>query len=115
MAHDQEYDKQDARRAKTNKKGRGRRAEGAQYEFDQTSWTAVLALVLTAMAAGGAVRVGRTRDGGALALGMYVGDDYGTEYIRPSENADVAVQEIVDAWLPTHGKTYDRQLAELRK
>lgn len=37
---------------------------------------------------GGALRFGYTRDGGAYAIGIYLGGDHFTEYIRPSEDID---------------------------
>lgn len=35
---------------------------------------------------GGAVRFGYTRDGGAYAIGIYLGNDHFTEYVRPGED-----------------------------
>lgn len=40
-----------------------------------------------ALAEGGAIRLGLTRDGGALAVGIYgLGGEPTTEYLRPSDN-----------------------------
>lgn len=47
---------------------------------------------------GGAVRVGLTRDMGALALGLYMGNEYDTEYVRPDESLEVALRTIVLDW-----------------
>lgn len=47
-------------------------------------------LVLRAIAVvgyrGGAIRFGYTRDGGAYAIGIYLGGDHFTEYVRPNED-----------------------------
>lgn len=37
---------------------------------------------------GGALRFGYTRDGGAYAIGIYLGGDHFTEYVRPSEDVE---------------------------
>jgi hypothetical protein len=65
-------------------------------DYDGT--IALLQLALGATLVGGAVRIGFTRDGGALALGMYMGEDYATEYIRPSEDLSMIVRELSVAW-----------------
>lgn len=47
---------------------------------------------------GGALRFGYTRDGGAYALGIYgLGEPY-TEYIRPSEDVEGFLQEVMAAF-----------------
>lgn len=45
-------------------------------------------LIDTITSRGGAIRFGYTRDGGAYALGLYYGDEYTTEYCRPSEDLE---------------------------
>jgi len=81
--------------------GRGKRGkrETAQYaldDYDGTQW--LLGLAMGAALLGGALRIGFTRDGGALALGVYAGADYGTEYVKPDEDLATAVREISLAW-----------------
>jgi len=58
----------------------------------------LLALAIGAALQGGAIRIGLTRDGGALAIGVYLGEDYGTEYVRPDEDLSVVAREISAAW-----------------
>lgn len=58
----------------------------------------MLQLAIGAALSGAALRIGLTRDSGALALGVYNGDDYGTEYVRPSEDLGHQVREISLAW-----------------
>jgi len=82
------------------KQARGRRASQAgTVDWGGFDWEATQALCEEMVAVGGAVRVGATRDGGAWALGIYQGDDYATEYIRPAEDFETAIREIVEAWL----------------
>jgi hypothetical protein len=81
--------------------GRGPRSKraGATYVFDDeraTQW--LLSLCVGAALSGGAIRIGLTRDMGAVAIGVYQGDDYGTEYVRPNENLEVAIREIAQGW-----------------
>lgn len=81
--------------------GRGKRADAtARYELSADHLMHLAALTHAFATSGGAVRIGLTRDGGALAIGCYAGDDYGTEYVRPSEDIGRAVAEIAEAWLP---------------
>jgi hypothetical protein len=81
------------------KRGPKSKRTAQDYSFDNeegTDW--LLAYVVGASMDGFALRVGLTRDGGALALGVYMGEQYGTEYIRPDEDLAVALREIGLAW-----------------
>ena len=62
-------------------------------------WAVLSAFTAVLMEHDGALRIGFTRDGGALALGVYQGEDYATEYIRPAEDFGKAVEEIAAAWI----------------
>lgn len=77
---------------------RKRRSQG-DYELTPESWLWLAALTQALVKEGGALRIGLTRDRGALALGVYLGNDYTTEYIRPSEDLAEAAMEIAEAWL----------------
>lgn len=80
-------------------KQRGRARARSQYVFDDTDGLDYLiALVLGNALQGGATRVGLTRDEGALAVGIYQGDNYGTEYVRPTEDLAQAIREIALDW-----------------
>lgn len=65
-------------------------------DYDGAQW--VLALAIGASIQGAAVRIGHTRDGGALALAIYKDGEYGVEYITPAEDLGQAVREIAQAW-----------------
>lgn len=87
------------RQGEGSKRGPRSKRKGEVYAFndyDSTVW--LLGLAIGAALSGGAARIGLSRDGGALAVGMYMGDDVSTEYIRPSEDLGEAVREISQAW-----------------
>lgn len=97
------------------KEARGRRkSAGGSVDMRRLDHQAVVALYIVAGTAGGAVRLGRTRDGGALAVGCYAGEDYATEYIKPNEVQEDAIREIVEAWWPEALEDYDALLEKLR-
>lgn len=88
-------------RGDAGKRGKGKRAAATtEYEFTPYTAHCINALAVAFAIGGGALRIGLTRDKGALALGCYYGDDYATEYIRPTEDILHAVTEIAEAWLP---------------
>lgn len=97
------------------KETRGRRRSGSDpANFLSSDYAAVLGLMVSFADAGGAVRYGYTRDGGAYALGVYLGDDYATEYIRPNEDFTAACIDIAEAWLPDKGAEFHRIYNQLR-
>lgn len=70
-------------RNKRNNKPKGEPADwsgvDAKLLLNAIAWTA---------ACGGALRLGYTRDGGAYAIGIYLGADSTTEYVRPNEDIE---------------------------
>jgi len=42
-----------------------------------------------------ALRFGYSRDGGAYAIGVYTGSEYWTDYVRPSEDIDQYLQDLL--------------------
>lgn len=76
-----------------------RNARGGFFQLTLQHWKLITVLGAMMVEQEGALRIGLTRDGGALALGMYLGDDYVTEYVRPSEDFYTALQEIAAAWI----------------
>lgn len=98
IAEDAQFEKKASKRERA-KQSRGRRAQTASVDWAGFGWAEVQALTEELVAVGGAVRIGATRDGGAWAFGIYHGDDYATEYVRPAEDFTQAVQEICEAWL----------------
>lgn len=56
-------------------------------------------LIVNVAGCGGAVRFGYTSDGGAYAIGFYGDGEPYTEYIRPSQDIDAALQAFCEAWV----------------
>lgn len=112
-AGDERQGRQDTRRAKQKEQRARRRNAGGTADYEGVDWRPIVALTAALAKAGGAVRLGYTRDGGAYALGLYMGDDYATEYIRPSEDWETAIGEIADLWTPDGGESYRETLASL--
>lgn len=94
--NDEHGKRQRARAARESK----RQSLAGTFDWSPDTIIQLGALASVVSRRGGAVRIGHTRDGGALAIGMYLEDDYATEYIRPTEDLSEAVAEIVAAWLP---------------
>jgi len=112
-AHDEVGNGKRNRRAEL-KQGRSKRASNAAtVSWDDANWYAVISLTEALSRRGGAVRLGKTRDGGAYALGIYLGDDYATEYIRGAEDFTEAIDEIVRAWIPEEHSNYLQRLHSL--
>jgi len=103
-----------ATRREAAKQARGaRRASGGSFTLDVRGWSILACLGQAFINVGGALRVGVTRDGGALALGAYYDDDYATEYVRPSEDLWEAASEIAAAWLPNGVDGLNAAVAQL--
>lgn len=95
---DMQEDKKSKRAAKKEQRARGRQLK-QPANLGELDWRRVAALCIVMARHDGAVRIGVTRDGGAIAFGMYRGDDYATEYIRPNEDTAKSLDEIAAAWL----------------
>jgi len=78
------------RESKSKRPPQNRKAFTREREqFDTTTiWSEEFKDALEiALAEGGAIRLGLTRDGGALAVGIYgLGTEPSTEYVRPSDD-----------------------------
>lgn len=95
------------------KESRGRRKSASQaIAWSEFAWLDFAALTVALANKGGAVRLGTTRDGGAWALGIYLDNDYATEYIKPTEDCREAIAEIAEAWL---GAGWGKQIADAQK
>lgn len=44
-----------------------------------------------------ALRFGYTRDGGAYSIGVYAGDEYFTDFIRPDDDIDVYLRDLLES------------------
>ena len=83
---------------------KNRRSKIAEAKGDPFDWRTVnpeklLHLVAIVAACGGAVRIGATRDGGAMAVGYYLEGDSWTEYVRPAEDIEAYFDGAIQDWL----------------
>lgn len=109
------HEERDSKQRAKNKNARGKRASrGGTFDRRAIDWIALIALTETLCDVGGALRIGLTRDGGAMALGVYVGNEYGTEYIRPGEGFYDACAEISDAWVHGSRSAFDGLYNDLK-
>jgi len=92
-------EKKSNKREAAKERREGSRRAGGKFQMSLMGWAVLTALTSVLMEHDGALRIGFTRDGGALALGVYMENDYATEYIRPAEDFYTAVSEIADAWV----------------
>jgi len=99
QAERQAEEKKSNKRSAAKERREGSRRGGAKMQLTLNHWTWLIGLTTLMAENEGAVRIGFTRDGGALALGMYQGDDYATEYVRPAEVFSDAILEIASAWV----------------
>jgi hypothetical protein len=83
----------------SSRRGPVSRRASESYPFNDYDGASLLwCLAIGSALNGGAIRIGLTRDGGALAIGVYQGENYGTEYVRPDEDLDTVVREIAAGW-----------------
>lgn len=77
-----------------------RRPRGARQSNEVADWKGVnnellVGAIACAAHRGGALRFGYTRDGGAYAVGVYYGDDHFTDYVRPGEDIDGYLRDLI--------------------
>jgi hypothetical protein len=107
------HDARDQKRAAAAERRATKRREQGTMDVAGLPWLTLAALIAEMAENGGAIRVGLTRDGGALALGMYHKDDYTTEYIRPNEDIEAALHSIADLWLTDGLLGLERRMAQM--
>lgn len=77
-------------------KSRGVRRESSESADWASAETATLRRAIeTAASTGGALRFGYSRDGGAYAIGIYGDGDPYTEFVRPAEDINVFLEEVI--------------------
>jgi hypothetical protein len=72
------------------------RKGGGVADWASASAEDVLRLVCAVSVAGGAVRFGYTRDGGAYSIGLYLGDDSKTYYCNDAEGIGEQITELIE-------------------
>lgn len=92
------YGKEQENRIK-NRRAKIAAAKGESFDWRLVDAIKLLHLVAIVASCGGAVRVGATRDGGAMAVGFYIDGDSWTEYVRPGEDIDAFLEGAMQDWL----------------
>lgn len=100
------YNEREARimgRASNSDRSSLARRRVVQRDQQPADWGAVdpnlLAGAITAISSqGGAIRFGYTRDGGAYAVGLLGDGEPRTEYIRPNDDIEEYLRQLVTAW-----------------
>lgn len=72
-------------------------------QFSSADWQSadpelIRAAIAVVTYRGGALRFGYTSDGGAYSVGVYGDGKPYTEYIRPHEDVDHFLRELIAAW-----------------
>jgi len=78
-----------------------RRREASNAVFTGCTAGLMQAVVHYMAEAGAAIRFGKTRDGGALSIGLYDGDDKRTEYLDPEDDLDVFLIDLLEVYAPS--------------
>jgi hypothetical protein len=69
---------------------------GNVADWGAVSGKVLVDLVQVVSGAGGAVRFGYTRDGGAYSVGVYLDDDRETFYFKPADDIDDAIAQLTE-------------------
>jgi len=88
----------DRRAAKAESKRRVSYGQGTVADWTSAESQLVVAAIAAISLAGGAIRFGYTRDGGAYAIGILGDGEPYTEYVRPSEDINAYLAALVEQW-----------------
>lgn len=78
-------------------RGLGRKGS-ATADWESADAQLLRKAVAAASIAGGALRLGYSRDGGAYSIGIYGDGEPYTEWVRPSDDIDDTLQKIVELY-----------------
>jgi len=101
--------------SKQEQQAKGTRARRTRGPIREASWLSanaitVLQAIEAVSKAGGALRFGLTRDGGAYAIGIYENGQAHTEYLRPGDDLSTFFAEVAaDFGGPAAGDPHDPQ------
>ena len=90
-----------ARRAAEREAGKKKTRRRREKQLEPADWNDVDSGVLADFVAfaqdvNGAVRFGRSRDGNTYSIGLYIGEERFTEWVRNDANRDVAFRDLLD-------------------
>lgn len=106
-------DKREAESA-TLRKPRKRNESTNVADWQGVNPVNLVRLIAVASAKGGALRLGYTRDGGAYAVGVYAGSNYFTDYIRPQEDIDAYILDLLGSF-DDYDRAADDQPVRVKK
>ena len=75
-------------------RGLGRKSSGTA-DWEQANGDLLKKAIATAALTGGCLRLGYSRDGGAYAVGIYGDGEPYTEWLKPSDDLDTFLQDII--------------------
>jgi len=82
-----------------NRKSKRRvRASNAVADYASVDANLLQRAIQVVALQGGALRLGYTSDGGAYSVGVYGDGDPYTDYVKPSENFDDYLRNLIEAW-----------------
>lgn len=73
-----------------------REVDASKADWGGADPAKVLDVIQIISSKGGAIRFGYTRDGGAYAIGLYMGGQGDTIYVRPSEDIDRYLSDLAE-------------------
>lgn len=88
----------DANEERERKVSKRRRQSRSVADWSTADVKKLLLAVSSVARHGGALRLGYTSDGGAYAIGVYGDGDPYTDYVKPEEDIDKYLDDIITAW-----------------
>jgi len=98
QAERQKEDRHDARSKARSQKLERLTQKREPLAFNTLPWPEMLDAIRVVVEAGGAIRIGQSRDGGAWAFGIYTEGESKTLYVNASDDPFVVIQQIKDAF-----------------
>lgn len=90
------HTKRDAAKGKQLLERRRNRGKGLEADWSLANPQRIFEVVRAVTASGCAVTFGYTKDGGACTLTILADGETDTEYIRPTEDMDYALQTLIE-------------------
>lgn len=85
-------------RDESNARRRKARGSSAKADWNTVDPPLLQQVIATVASAGGAIRFGYTRDGGAYSIGFLGDGEPYTEYLRPSDNIGEYLEGVIRDW-----------------
>ena len=89
-------DRAETRKFKLELNRAKREADTGKADWALANPEKILDVIQIISSKGGAIRFGYTRDGGAYAIGLYMGGQGDTVYVRPSEDIDRYLSDLAE-------------------